>query len=317
MTIGQNGLLFIVPYFEERIWGGTRLQTEFGYQTNINPIGEVYNVVALKGRADCGIRGSSMTLSELYETVPALFRCDTKELPIRVNILDPIEDLSIQLHPNDDYALKYNNSRGKPEAWVILDTPPDGYIQFGHTAASKEEFISLVKTGEFKKLCRYIDAKKDLFIDIPAGTLHAIGRNVLTYNISRNADITYRLFDYGRIDPKTGKKRDLNIQGVIDNVTIPDNHKNFLLFSPKTINGLEVTEYWDEPGLYSLKRVKVKSNGIYRQERFLFLTVVNGSGSINGYEIKKGDTVFVPDSYGDMAFNGNLDMFFAGYNNAN
>jgi mannose-6-phosphate isomerase len=308
-------IFYILPYFEERLWGGTRLLRDFGYQTDIRPVGEVYNVVALKNHADCRIRDYEMTLSELYERVPEFFNCDTKELPIRVNILDPAADLSIQLHPGDAYALKHNNSRGKPEAWVILDTPADGYIEFGHNAATKEEFISLTQAKEFEKLCRYIPAKKNWFIDIPSGTLHAIGKHVLTYNISRNADITYRLYDYDRINPKTGRPRDLSVQQVIDNVIIPDNTKDFVWFSPTSHRGCEITEYWDEPGLYTLKRIEVSDQGSYEQDRFVFITVVDGEGSINGHDIKKGDTVFVPDNFGELSFHGNLDMFLAGYVN--
>jgi mannose-6-phosphate isomerase len=312
----ERKILYILPHFEERMWGGTRLITEFGYKTDIHPIGEVYNVVALKNRADCRIRDSTMTLSDLYEETPEFFDCDTKELPLRVNILDPVADLSVQLHPGDEYALQHDYSRGKPEAWVILDTPPGGYIEFGHNALNKEEFISLTNAKKFGKLCRYISAKKNWFIDIPAGTLHAIGKGVLTYNISRNADITYRLYDYDRINPSTGKMRELTIQQVIDNVVIPDNKKDFIWFSPKSVNGCEITEYWDEPGLYTLKRIKVSTNGTYIQERFLFITVVNGSGTINNQVLKKGDTVFIPDNFGNLNFQGDLDMFLATYSKA-
>ena len=92
----QNKLYYIAPYFEERMWGGTCLRTEFGYVTDVDPIGEVYNVVALPGHADCPVIGENTTLSELYTDRPELFRCQTAELPIRVNILDPAADLSVQ-----------------------------------------------------------------------------------------------------------------------------------------------------------------------------------------------------------------------------
>ncbi|MBZ9607943.1 hypothetical protein G9F73_009005 [Clostridium estertheticum] len=87
---------------------------------NSTMLGEVYNVVALKNHADCEIPEMKMTLSELYEAEPKWFQCNTSELPVRVNILDPIDDLPVQIHPGDEFAKKYNNGRGKPEAWVIL-----------------------------------------------------------------------------------------------------------------------------------------------------------------------------------------------------
>lgn len=297
------------------MWGGTRLRDEFGYKTAIHPIGEVYNVVALKGHADCGLHNRDTTLSELYSRYPDWFECDTDELPIRVNILDPVADLSVQLHPDDDYAEKHHASRGKPEAWVILDTSEDGYIEFGHHATSRDDFARLAREKRWDELLRYIPAKKDWYIDIPAGTLHAIGKNVLTYNISRNADCTYRLHDYGRINPATGKARELHIREVIDNVLVPDNTNDFVWFASENRQGCEITEYWDEPGLYTLKRLRVDGSGEYGQERFAFYTVVEGNGAINGVQLRKGETVLVPAKTGMCRFTGRLDMFLATYKN--
>lgn len=113
----------IDPFYEPRMWGGnTRLKDEFHYETNVSPLGEVYNVVALKDYADCFVPELECTLSELYTKCPEWFLCKTEELPIRVNILDPMQDLSIQIHPGDEFAKMYNGGRGKSEAWVILDT---------------------------------------------------------------------------------------------------------------------------------------------------------------------------------------------------
>lgn len=311
----EKQLYKIEPFFEPRIWGGNRLKERYDYKTDITPVGEVYNVVALPGQADCVVTGTGKTLSELYVEKPGWFKCDTAQLPIRVNILDPEDDLSVQLHPDDTYALQYDNSRGKPEAWVILDAPEEGTIAFGHYAKSRDEFKQLSKNGDFEKLVRYIRAKKDWFLDIPAGTLHAIGKDVLTYNISRNADLTYRLFDYNRVDPKTNQPRELHINKVIDNVIVPDEEKHFQWFDSISENGCELTRYWDEPGLYSLLRLKTRDQGNYAQLRFAFITIVEGSGMINDIPVKKGETIFVPDSYGNICFQGEIDCFIASYIN--
>ena len=305
----------ILPYFEARIWGGRRMLETFNYHTDVYPVGEVYNVAALPGGADCPVEGEDMTLSQLYTKYPDWFKCDTKQLPIRVNLLDPLADLSIQLHPDDEYALLHDNSRGKPEAWVILDTPADGKIGFGHHAKTREEFAQLASGKDWEKLLKYLPAKKDYFIDIPAGTLHAIGKDVLTYNISRNADLTYRLFDYDRVDPATGEKRPLHINKVIDNVIVPDHSKGFVWFEPYMKSGCLVTDYWDEPGLYSLSRIKVADKGEYELGRFAFITVVEGKGRINDVPVSKGETVLIPDGYGTLELSGKMDMFTASYRN--
>lgn len=311
----EKQIVKILPFFEARMWGGERMVKTFHYQTDIFPIGEVYNVVALPGGADCSVAGTDLTLSQLYKQCPDWFDCETEELPIRVNLLDPLADLSIQLHPDDAYAWAHDHSRGKPEAWVILDTPADGKIEFGHHAKTKEEFAQWAQEGDWGKLLKYLPAKKDHFIDIPAGTLHAINRDVLTYNISRNADLTYRLFDYDRVDPNTGAKRELHIEKVLDNVLVPDTSEGFVWVAPYEKMGCEITDYWDEAGLYSLSRIKTKDKGNYGLDRFAFITVVDGAGTVNDVAVSKGETILVPAGIDQLNIAGTLDLFAASYRN--
>lgn len=306
----------IAPYYEPRMWGGgKRLIEEFHYETDVAPLGEVYNVVALAGHADCHVPEMNTTLSQLYLDYPDWFDCETTALPIRVNILDPEADLSIQIHPDDTFAKSYNGGRGKPEAWVILDTPEDGRIEFGHHAKTRNQFIEWTENKEWTKLLRYLKTEKDGFIDIPVGTLHAIGKGVLTYNISRNADLTLRLYDYDRIDPTTNKKRDIQPQEVYDNVNIPDKMIEFLQFPYTNEFGCKVTRYWDEPGLYTMIRLQVDEKGKFLHDRFAFYTCVKGEGSINGIFIRQGETILVPNHMGWIKIEGKVDLFLASYRN--
>lgn len=306
----------VSPYYEPRMWGGSRrLAEEFHYKTEVAPLGEVYNVVALPGHADCLVPEMNLTLSELYREYPDWFRCETRELPVRVNILDPMEDLSIQIHPDDPFARSYNGGRGKPEAWVILDTPEDGKIEFGHFAKTKEEFVTWTENREWGKLLRYLKAETNGFINIPAGTLHAIGKGVLTYNISRNADLTLRLYDYDRIDPSTGRKRQIQPQEVYENVNLPDRMICFQQFPSATEFGCRVTRYWDEPGLYTLIRLQTEEKGRFLHERFAFYTCVKGAARINGISISQGETILVPDHMGWLEIEGKADLFLASYRN--
>ena len=166
---------------------------------------------------------------------------------------------SIQIHPDDDFAKQYNGGRGKPEAWVILDTPEDGKIEFGHHAKNREEFVEWTENREWDKLLRYLKAEKDGFIDIPAGTLHAIGKGVLTYNISRNADLTLRLYDYDRVDPSTGKTRDIQPEEVYDNVNLPDKLIEFQQFPAAN----EFGTYWKRENIIILCHVILEGKAEY------------------------------------------------------
>jgi len=312
----KKEIVHISPYYEPRMWGGgTRLETEFHYHTDVKPLGEVYNVVALPGHADCEIQQLKMTLSELYTAAPDWFDCDTKELPIRVNILDPMDDLSIQLHPDDAFARTWNGGRGKPEAWVILDAPEYGQIQFGHYAKNRDEFVRMTENREWEKLLRYLHTPVGGFIDIPAGTLHAIGKGVLTYNISRNADLTLRLYDYDRIDPATGTTRPIQPEAVYDNVNLPDRLIEFEMLPSSLEQGLKATRYWDEPGLYTLIRLECEDRGTFIHDRFCFLTAAKGEGTVNGIPVRQGETILVPAGMGALQICGNLDLFLASYRN--
>lgn len=300
------------------MWGGRRrLIDEFHYETDIAPLGEVYNVVALPGGPDCLVPSMNQTLSEIYQAKPEWFRCDTKELPIRVNILDPAADLSIQIHPDDEFAKTWNGGRGKPEAWVILDAPKNGQIEFGHYAQTLDQFRNWTEKRQWNQLLRYLPVRKNAFIDIPVGTLHAIGKGVLTYNISRNADLTLRLFDYDRIDPSTGKKRRIEPEAVFENVQIPDRLIEFQDFPPVHEQGLDVIRYTDDPGLYTLIRIQCRGQGRFLQERFAFYTCVKGKGTINGLPVRQGDTVLVTDGNEWTEMEGDLDLFLASYRNEN
>ena len=308
----------IEPYFEPRIWGGSkRLIEEFHYVSDVEPIGESFNVIALENGADCKIPELNTTLSKLYKDKPHWFNCECEELPIRVNILDPSDRLSIQIHPTDEFARGYNGGRGKPEAWVILDSLEDGTIEFGHYAKTREEFKEKVKNKEWNTLLRYLKTPVNGFINIPTGTLHAVGIGVLTYNIARNADVTLRLYDYDRIDSKTNKPRQIHTDLVCENVNIPDKRIEFEMYPSSYEHGIQVTRYWDEPGLYTLIRLQIQEKGKFLHDKFAFYTCVKGEGTINGVFIRQGETVLVPCDMGWMHFEGEMDLFIASYRNEN
>ncbi len=274
----------IEPYYEPRMWGGgSRLKEEFHYATDVAPLGEVYNVVALPGHADCFVPEMNCTLSQLYGSCPEWFECETKELPIRVNILDPMADLSIQIHPDDAFAKQYNGGRGKPEAWVILDAPTDGYIEFGHHAKTHEQFKTWSTERKWDKLLRYLKTPVGGFIDIPAGTLHAIGKWVLTYNISRNADCTLRLYDYDRIDPATGAKRAIQVEEVLENVNIPDRLIEFQMFPSVSEHGCQVSATGTRRGCIRCTGSKRRRRGVSFMMRSRFIRVCRGKERSTGF----------------------------------
>lgn len=254
----------------------------------------------LPGQVDCLVSGTGKTLSQLYREKPEWFNCDTAQLPIRVNILDPpgrsVRTTSPGRCPARCSTIVLAVSRRRGSFWIrlLMVVSPLGIMPNLGRVCSLAKATRLIswfvisrpkKTGTWRF----------------AGTLHAIGKDVLTYNISRNADLTYRLFDYHRIDPTT----DMNVNYILIRLSIMSLCQTIVKlqwFDSTEEAGCILTRYWNEPGLYTLTRLKTVTAGHYSQPRFSFITVVEGDGYINGIEIKKGETIFVPDSFGDLFF---------------
>ena len=303
----------IEPVFEERIWGTKRLQEKYGYKTDLNNIAEVYNVCAMPGHLDNIVTGTGLHLSEFYKQNRDLFDSDTEEMPVETCMAHSNSYLSIQVHPDDEYALAHEGTRGRPEGWTIIEGPEKSEMEIGNNAKTKEEFIVLSNEKNWDKLFRYVQMEKYQYIHVPAGSLHAFCKDAVAVAFSNNADVTYRLYDFDRLDAKTGKPRDLHVQKVFDTVTVPDNHLDPFWPEKHEDNGCVISNYHDEPGVYTAGRIEVEKEGIYETDKFMFYTCVDGSGSINGEPIKAGETLFVPKEYGKILIKGPIDLMYVTY----
>lgn len=305
----------IAPVFEARLWGGQAIRDKFGYVTDLPNIAEVYNVVALPGHLDNDVEGTGLTLSEFFAAHPELFGCDWDRVPVETCIAYAVETLSIQVHPDDEYGLAHGGMRGRPEGVVVIDGLEHNRVVVGHHAQTLEQFAEWSRDKEWDKLLRYIDLKKDDFVNIPAGTLHAFGSGSIAVAFSPNSDITYRLYDFDRIDPATGTERELHVQQVLDTVTVPDDQVVAVAPQPVVEDGCEVTLYHDDPGSYTAGRVRTTGRGTFSRPEFVFFTCIAGSGSIDDMAIAAGETVFVPCGFGSVTIEGDLDLMYVSYKN--
>lgn len=142
------------------------------------------------------------SLGELWKEYRELFgNMEGDVFPLLTKILDANNDLSIQVHPNDEYAFKYENGElGKTECWYVIDCEDDAEIIYGHTARPKEQFIEMIENGEWDKLLCRIKVKPGDFFYVPSGTIHALCSGVLILETQQSSDTTYRVYDYERID---------------------------------------------------------------------------------------------------------------------
>lgn len=304
----------IKPVFEERMWGGQHLIEKYHYQTELKNIAESYCCIAIPNHLDCDVIDTGDKLSDFYHQNRELFGSDTDDIPIRLTVESVLDNMSVQIHPEDEYALEHFHQYGKPGGILYLEgTPTD--LLLGHHARTKEEFIQWNETRQFDKLFRFVDYVPGDFIHIPANTLHSFRIRGIMIAFARNSDVTLRLYDYDRMDPKTGKPRKMHVKEVYENVTIPDDQILPTRGSIVEQGALTHTVYYDAPGEYTAGRVQVKEKASFGLDEFYFLFCVNGGGTVNGQRFQMGDVLFVPQKFGPIDLAGDMDFVYCSYKN--
>lgn len=304
----NDTIVFLKPIFQERIWGGNRLSKIFNYNLTSDKIGECWGISAHKN-GDCEITNpeySGYTLSKLFEERKDLFNNDkSKEFPLLIKILDANTSLSVQVHPDDEYALKYENDLGKNECWYVLDANEDAFVIYGHIAKTEVEFRLMIEQGKWDDLLIKKHVKKGDFINVPAGTIHALGAGLLILETQQSSDTTYRLYDYDRTDDK-GNKRQLHIEESIRVSTIPHVEKQVHFdvhtmgdntFTKLVKNEFFIVEKWD------IKTSVTLNHNLYR-----LCSVIDGTGKINGLKIIKGDHFIITSLLNEFTLEGDFSL---------
>lgn len=306
----EKEILFLNPVFKQMIWGGDRLGRDWPYQIPGNDTGECWAVSA-HPNGDCKIREGiyeGRTLSRMWEEYPELFgNTGLDRFPLLVKIIDAKTDLSIQVHPDDAYAkVNENGSLGKTECWYVLDCEEDSSLVIGHNAKSNEELAEMIHQGKWGDLIREIPVKKGDFIQIDPGTVHAIKGGLMILETQQNSDITYRVYDYGRLT--NGKPRELHIDKSIDVITVPAKpvEESVMAVGDLPENQMNLLISCD---YYKVWKLDVTSAVAFEQEYpFLIMSVIEGDGLINGQMITKGDHFILPKGYGEIKMQGNMQL---------
>lgn len=308
-------LIFLQPVLKQMIWGGNKLSKNFGYNNNISNIGEAWIVSATKGGeclAECGTF-QGMTLDSIYESRKELFgNIGNEKFPILIKYIDADDDLSIQVHPDDEYAMKYEQGKmGKTECWYIIDCESESDIIIGHNAKSREELKNMIYSNKWGELLNVIPIKKGDFFYIPAGTLHAIRKGTVIFEVQQNSDITYRLYDYNRL--QNGRPRDLHIEKSIDVIKVPN---KFEPIKTTKEHGLDYEkEILIDNDFFRVVKYEVKGNiDIIQKYPFLTFSIIEGEGEIDGISIKKGDNFILTAKAERTSISGNISFITANVN---
>lgn len=305
----MEDVIFLKPVFKQNIWGGERLKTVFGYDIPTNQTGECWGVSA-HPNGDCEILNGSFkghTLSYLWTKHRELFgNYQSSVFPLLVKIIDAKADLSIQVHPDNEYAKTHEKGAlGKTECWYILDCNPDATIIIGHNANSKEELKDDITQCAWKKLLREIPIRKGDFFQIEPGTIHAIKAGTLILETQQDSDITYRLYDYDRL--QNGKPRPLHIRQSIDVIKCPyipaNTTRKRIDYEHVIVNQLISCPYYTVELQNVTGRQLLKKTG-----SFELASIIDGTGSIDTYPVKKGDHLILTDVRKEYELDGKMTL---------
>ena len=302
--------IFLEPVFKEMIWGGNRLSKDFGYSIPSDKTGECWAVSA-HPNGDCRIREGQYageTLSALWEKHPELFgKTGLDRFPLLVKIIDAKTDLSIQVHPDDAYAKVHENgSLGKTECWYVLDCEEDSSLVIGHNAKDKKELSDMIREGRWSELIREIPVHRGDFIQIDPGTVHAIKGGLMIMETQQNSDITYRVYDYDRM--VDGKPRTLHIEKSIDVITVPAKQVEDSIMEAADLP-VNTMNLLCECAFYKVWKLEVKEAVTITQDHpFLIMSVIEGEGTVDGQAVRKGDHFILPDGFGEVVMEGNMQV---------
>lgn len=305
-------IIFLQPVFKEMIWGGNRLRTEFGYEIPSENTGECWAIGAHKN-GDCVAVSEpyiGKRLSELWDENRDLFgNMDCDRFPLLIKIIDAKKDLSIQVHPDDEYAaIHENGSFGKTECWYILECDEDATIVIGHNAKDKKELEEMIRGERWNEFIREIPVHKGDFFQIEPGCLHAIKGGTLILETQQNSDITYRVYDYGRL--QNGKPRELHIEQSIAVIKAP--FKETECKREVTESKCLKREKLVECEYYTVEKIDVNGTALIDQvHNFMNFSVIDGNGTVEDIPVSKGSNFIVPSGYGKISFSGCLSMIIS------
>jgi len=293
------------PILKEKIWGGKKLKKVLNKESNAENLGESWEISGVVNDISVVENGSlaGRTLIELLKEYKSdilgkkVYFNFGEEFPLLIKYIDAQRELSVQLHPNDELAKLRHNSFGKTEMWYIMQADDKAEINVGFkNTISKQEYIQHLENGRIVDLLNFEKVKKGDAFFINTGKVHAIGAGVLLAEIQQTSDITYRIYDWNRVD-SNGKNRELQTSLAIDAIDFKKKDDYKLLYDTKENQSSNIArcEYFTTNYLPIKGKVKKNYSDI---DSFIIYMCVNGEVEIevNGYleSIEQGQTLLIP-----------------------
>lgn len=291
-------ILKLKPALKNYLWGGTKLKTEYGFQTDLEKVAEAWVLSTHKDGPSTVLNGelAGKTLPQAIEE----FGPDClgergkafQSFPILIKLIDAKDKLSVQVHPNDDYALRVEGEFGKTEMWYVVDHEPGAGIYYGFRhEISKEEFRRRIEENTLTEVLNFVPVETGKTYFIESGTIHAIGKGILIAEIQQNSNTTYRVSDYGRLGAD-GKPRPLHIEKAVEVTRLAPPQPHI----PQNKALLADCKY------FKVRLLQVQSGAELNVDAGSFSSVLclEGQAELGGVLLKKGDCAFIPAGFGSV-----------------
>lgn len=287
----------LCPETKDYIWGGDKLIKKYGKRGEA-PLAESWELSFHKDGptrlSDGRLLSDAVGIAELGGNA-----AEFEFFPTLIKFIDAKDNLSVQVHPSDDYALKNEGSYGKTETWYIVEAEEGAGIYLGFKReVTEEEFSKAIETNTLTDLLNFYEVKAGERYFIPSGTIHAIGKGCLILEIQQNSNLTYRVYDYGRIG-KDGKARELHVEKA-RRVT------NLKKFTPKDVDG----ELIGASKYFTSRRIRISGETTLSTDAgsFCSISCVHGEGTLDAQEVRAGDSFFIPADHGKYTLKGDMEI---------
>lgn len=310
----------LTPAFKDYLWGGTRLRDDFGKDCDYDKVAESWELSCHKDGASVVANGehAGKTLAQYIETEGKAVlgkNCERfEQFPILIKLIDAKDNLSVQVHPNNEYAQRVEGEYGKTEMWYIVDCDEGAELLYGFKKeVSKDEFAARIKDNTLLEITQSVPVKKGDVFFIEAGTLHAIGKGILIAEIQQNSNTTYRIYDYGRVGAD-GKPRELHIDKAVE-VTDLCPAKPYPVTEAFEENGA-VKRLLSKCEYFTVYSVDVAEKACFNADETSFhnVLILEGNAELScgdtTLSLKKGDSVFVPANCGEYTIVGSFKSVF-------
>lgn len=274
--------ILLSPVCKDIIWGGNRLSLEFGKGEKIGQrIAETWELT---------VRTDELNRVESGEMCGKTLDCleKTENFPVLIKFIDAKENLSVQVHPGDEYSRKYEGDLGKTEMWYVVDALPGAQLVYGlRSGITKEDFAKAVEENRIGECLNYVDVHKGDVFFIPAGCVHAIGGGILVAEIQQSSNVTYRVYDYDR-------GRELHIKKALDVIE---------LYTKEDIDKIRYScadekdeDLLSDCDIFRVEKKNAPSCGeiIGNEEKFRHILVLSGKGRVGDLDVSAGSSVLLP-----------------------